>query len=79
MPIHALISCFGVWFHREAALFLHTTLLLRGGAGLVAADFHPAFAAVAALSLLSVPFFLRMSPDAGAELSGRAAGLRERA
>ena len=28
---------------------------------------------VGALAMLSVPFFLRMSPDAGAEVSGRAA------
>jgi hypothetical protein len=35
-------------------------------------DFSFALAAVATLSLLSVPFFLRMSPDAGAEVSGRA-------
>jgi len=35
-------------------------------------DFSFALAAVAMLSLLSVPFFLRMSPDAGAEVSGRA-------
>jgi len=32
-----------------------------------------ALAMVAGISLLSVPFFLRMSPDAGAEISGRAA------
>jgi EmrB/QacA subfamily drug resistance transporter len=62
-----------------AALFLNMTLRLHGTPHLVAADFYPAFVAVAVISLLSVPFFLRMSPDAGAELSGRAAGLRERA
>jgi hypothetical protein len=38
-----------------------------------AADFSVALAMVAGISLLSVPFFLRMSPDAGAEVSGRAA------
>jgi hypothetical protein len=54
-------------------------LLLHGGSRLVAADFYPAFVAVAAISLLSVPFFLRMSPDAGAELRGRTTGIRERA
>jgi EmrB/QacA subfamily drug resistance transporter len=36
------------------------------------ADFSFALASVAFISLLSVPFFLRMSPDAGAEVSGRA-------
>jgi EmrB/QacA subfamily drug resistance transporter len=54
-----------------AALLLHTVLTLRGGTTLVAADFYPVFIAVALISLLSVPFFLKMSPDAGAEVSGR--------
>ncbi len=53
------------------ALFLQVVLALRGGTTLVAADFYPAFVGVAMISLLSVPFFLRMSPDAGAEVSGR--------
>jgi EmrB/QacA subfamily drug resistance transporter len=39
------------------------------------ADFSFALASVAALSMLSVPFFLRMSPDAGAEVSGRAVAI----
>ena len=55
-----------------AALLLHTVLTLRGGAALAAPDFYPVFVGVAMISLLSVPFFLRMSPDAGAEVSGRA-------
>jgi hypothetical protein len=37
----------------------------------MAADFYPVFVGVAMISLLSVPFFLKMSPDAGAEVSGR--------
>jgi EmrB/QacA subfamily drug resistance transporter len=53
-----------------AALLLHLVLLVRGGDALAAADFYPAFVAIAVISLLSVPFFLRMSPDAGAEVSG---------
>ena len=53
------------------ALLLHMVLALRGGASLTPPDFS-AFAAVALISLLSVPFFLKMSPDAGAEVSGRA-------
>ena len=53
-----------------AALMLHTVLTWRGGT-LVATDFYPVFVGVAMISLLSVPFFLRMSPDAGAEVSGR--------
>jgi EmrB/QacA subfamily drug resistance transporter len=55
------------------ALFLQVMLTLRGGTALTAGDFYPAFVGVAMISLLSVPFFLRMSPDAGAEVSGRQA------
>jgi EmrB/QacA subfamily drug resistance transporter len=55
-----------------AALMLHTVLTLRGGTTLVAVDFYPVFVGVAVISLFSVPFFLKMSPDAGAEVSGRA-------
>jgi EmrB/QacA subfamily drug resistance transporter len=55
-----------------AALLLHTVMTVRGGATLGAIDFYPVFVGVAMISLLSVPFFLRMSPDAGAEVSGRA-------
>ena len=47
-------------------LGIHHTLVSRPG------DFSFALAAVAFLSMLSVPFFLKMSPDAGAEVSGRA-------
>jgi EmrB/QacA subfamily drug resistance transporter len=53
------------------ALLLQMTLLVHGGSALVAADFYPAFAIVAVVSMLSVPFFLKMAPDAGAEVSGR--------
>jgi EmrB/QacA subfamily drug resistance transporter len=53
------------------ALFLQLVLALRGGTALTATDFYPAFIGVAMISLLSVPFFLRMPPDAGAEVSGR--------
>jgi EmrB/QacA subfamily drug resistance transporter len=55
-----------------AALLLHTVMTVRGGVTLAAADFYPVFVGVAMISLLSLPFFLRMSPDAGAEVSGRA-------
>src|SRR5437016_7178299 len=55
------------------AMLLQIVLALRGGTALTAADFYPTFVGVAMISLLSVPFFLRMSPDAGAEVSGRAA------
>ena len=53
------------------ALLLQVVLALRGGTALAAGDFYPAFVGVALISLLSVPFFVRMSPDAGAEVSGR--------
>jgi len=53
------------------ALLLQVVLALRGGGALSAADFYPAFVGVALISLLSVPLFFKMSPDAGAEVSGR--------
>jgi EmrB/QacA subfamily drug resistance transporter len=53
------------------ALLLEVVLALRGGSDLVSADFYPAFVGVAMISLLSVPFFVRMAPDAGAAVSGR--------
>ncbi len=53
------------------AMFLQLVLALRGDAMLTAADFYPAFVGLGIISLLSVPFFLRMAPDAGAEVSGR--------
>jgi EmrB/QacA subfamily drug resistance transporter len=55
----------------SGALLLQVVLALRGGGALTAADFYPAFVGVAMISLLSVPFFFKMSPDAGAEVSGR--------
>jgi EmrB/QacA subfamily drug resistance transporter len=54
-----------------AALLLHVFLVARGGTGLLPGDFSRTLVAVGLLSLLSVPFFLKMSPDAGAEVSGR--------
>jgi EmrB/QacA subfamily drug resistance transporter len=54
------------------ALLLQLVLTVRGGTSLTAVDFYPAFMGVAMISLASVPFFLKMSPDAGAEVSGRA-------
>jgi hypothetical protein len=53
------------------AMLLQVVLALRGGGTLSAADFYPAFIGVAMISVLSVPFFFKMSPDAGAEVSGR--------
>jgi EmrB/QacA subfamily drug resistance transporter len=53
------------------ALFLYVMLGLHGSGAPGPADFSFALAGVAAVSILSVPFFLRMAPDAGAEVSGR--------
>jgi len=54
------------------AVLLNLTLMLRGGGTLVAADFTWAFAVVGLLSLSSVLMFMRLAPDAGAEVSGHA-------
>ena len=58
------------------AMFLYLMLAMHGESSPGPADFSFAFAAVALLSVLAVPFFLRMSPEAGAEVSGRAAAGR---
>jgi EmrB/QacA subfamily drug resistance transporter len=55
-----------------AALFLHLMLVARGGTALAAIDFYPVFVGIALISLCSVPFFLKIAPDAGAEVSGHA-------
>ena len=53
------------------ALAVELTVELRGGGPLHAEDFPPAFLAVAAISAISVLIFMRLSPDAGAELADR--------
>jgi EmrB/QacA subfamily drug resistance transporter len=55
------------------ATLLYLMLAMHGREVSSAADFSFALAIVGAISMLSVPFFLRMSPDAGAEVSGRVA------
>ena len=54
------------------ALVLQLVVMGRGAAGAtpVTADFQTAFIAVGIFSLSSVLFFLRLAPDAGAEVSG---------
>ncbi|MDG3441449.1 DHA2 family efflux MFS transporter permease subunit [Nitrospirillum amazonense] len=52
------------------ALLLHTTLALHGGAQLVPHDFMVAFLTVMVIGLASFLFFIRLDPDAGAEVSG---------
>jgi len=56
------------------ALLLYLFIALRGEAHPTPLDFSLAFAAVGCVGMMSVPFFLKMSPDAGAEVSGRDPG-----
>jgi predicted MFS family arabinose efflux permease len=53
------------------AMAVELTVYIRGGGLLQAADFPPAFLAVAVISALSVLIFARLSPDAGAEMADR--------
>ncbi|HXX06909.1 MAG TPA: MFS transporter [Pseudolabrys sp.] len=53
------------------AMAVELTVYLKGSGALQAADFPPAFLAVALISTLSVVIFARLSPDAGAELADR--------
>ena len=56
-----------------AALIMHAHLVWRGGSALTTADIAPAFLIVGLISLASLPWFLRLDPHAGAEVSGRLA------
>src|SRR5207302_4297369 len=58
------------------ALILYLMIGLHGTSAPGPGDFSFALAMVAMMSMLAVPFFLRMSPEAGAEVSGR--GMRRR-
>jgi EmrB/QacA subfamily drug resistance transporter len=53
-----------------AALLLHVTVMVRGEATLSASDFPYTFFAVAVVSAGSVFLFMRLAPEAGAEVSG---------
>ncbi len=55
------------------ALVVEITLRLKHGAAMGAADFPPAFLIVGALAATAALAFLQLSPEAGAELSGRKA------
>ena len=55
------------------AAALETVQLLYGDGTLVTRDFGPAFFVVALISTSSAFIFARLSPDAGAEVSGRKA------
>jgi hypothetical protein len=52
------------------------TLLIRGHDTLGPSDFTPAFIGVALISILAVPIFMRLAPDAG---QGMIAGERRAA
>ncbi len=55
------------------AFILSMTMLVKGQgseATLGANDFWPAMIGVAAIAALSIPFFCRLAPDAGADVSG---------
>jgi len=53
------------------ALVVEITLWLKNGATMGAYDFPPAFLAVSALTAAASLVFVRLAPDAGAELAGR--------
>jgi EmrB/QacA subfamily drug resistance transporter len=55
------------------ALVVEFMLRLQHGATISAAEFPPAFLVVAALTATAALVFVRLSPDAGAQLSGRKA------
>ena len=55
------------------ALVVELTVRLKNGAAMDVWDFPPAFLAVGALTAASALVFARLSPEAGAELSGRSA------
>jgi EmrB/QacA subfamily drug resistance transporter len=61
------------------AAAIEAVQFFRGDATLLATDFGPAFFIVAAISLGSILIFMRLSPNAGAEVSGRIAPPKERA
>jgi MFS family permease len=54
-----------------AGFVLQQMIAWRGGAGLDAADFPPAFAIMAVSAVISALCFLRLGRGAGAEISGR--------
>ena len=53
------------------AMTVELTVHFKGSGPLQAADFPPAFLAVAAISALSVLIFARLAPEAGAEMADR--------
>jgi hypothetical protein len=56
------------------ALLLHFTLAFRHTATLGPDDFTVAFISVGLISLLAVPLFMQLSPEAGESVIGRPGG-----
>ncbi|HXQ51921.1 MAG TPA: MFS transporter [Stellaceae bacterium] len=56
-----------------SALLLNLVHVMRGGGALAAADFAPVFLINAVLSVMAIAVFVRLAPEAGAELSGHRA------
>jgi EmrB/QacA subfamily drug resistance transporter len=52
------------------ALLVHLTLMIRGHEMMGPSDFTPAFIGVGIISLLALPIFLKLAPDAGAGMIG---------
>jgi EmrB/QacA subfamily drug resistance transporter len=65
--VQQLAQSVGVAF---GAMILHLTVAFHGAGAVGPADFLPAFAGIALLSLAAVLFFLPLAADAGAEVSG---------
>jgi EmrB/QacA subfamily drug resistance transporter len=65
--VQQLCNGVGVAF---GAILLNTFLLLRGTPQLTTPDFHAAFYVVTAVCFISAFCFLRLKPEAGAEVSG---------
>ena len=59
------------------ALVVETTFRLKHGAAMSAADFPPAFLAISVLAASAALIFMRLSPTAGSELTGRKAAQAE--
>ena len=59
------------------ALVVEITLRLKHSATMGAADFPPAFLVIGLLAATAALAFVRLSPDAGEELSGRRAAQAE--
>jgi EmrB/QacA subfamily drug resistance transporter len=53
-----------------AALILHASQAVRGGASMIASDVIPAYLVIGFLSLASILYFVRLAPNVGEEMSG---------